>query len=543
MSAKRALIVDDSKSARLFLARVLENYEIDVDSAESAEAAIDYLTQQPAGRDLHGSPDARHGRLAGGAGHQERSAHRHHPDHDVHLPGGELYLGQARALGRDRRAAQADQAHRRLQGALPAAPGAGPAHAASSRASRPSNVRIAEAPRAPHAACLPSPSPTARCASTSRSCAARWSRRRHPDRPHHRRGARAAARVAAAAGRACRASRRAAHRPWAWIVACLALAIALPAPRCGGAACSMLESLSAQVAQLRAAAGRRPGGAPAASPPTAAARRHAAAAGADAKPIGALVPYGADALGGARLEVIGQLLDRLARQNDAGVVDIRTYAGRFCLMGNGDRWLLAGTGGDALFALRRGRQSRRRGALAAPSASRSRSPTSSATSRSSTPRRTRCAGRGRRSGEPRTALSRRSPRSHGRGVEPRRPAPTTASRSACVELKSCCLHRPPTMTSGPLVAAQPAPAVDAREHLLAARPRARRARGPLLAAAREVLLDCGDGVRLQCFVSSRPRQHAARRWCCCTAGRAAPSRSTCCRSRSACSSRASTWCG
>ena len=44
MGAKRALIVDDSKSARVFLARVLENYDIDVDSAESAEAAIEYLT-------------------------------------------------------------------------------------------------------------------------------------------------------------------------------------------------------------------------------------------------------------------------------------------------------------------------------------------------------------------------------------------------------------------------------------------------------------------------------------------------------------------
>jgi CheY-like chemotaxis protein len=41
--AKRALIVDDSKSARLFLARILEKYEIDVDNAENAEAAIEYL--------------------------------------------------------------------------------------------------------------------------------------------------------------------------------------------------------------------------------------------------------------------------------------------------------------------------------------------------------------------------------------------------------------------------------------------------------------------------------------------------------------------
>src|SRR5262249_31524903 len=43
MGVKRALIVDDSKSARVFLSRILEKYEIDVDSAENAEAAIEYL--------------------------------------------------------------------------------------------------------------------------------------------------------------------------------------------------------------------------------------------------------------------------------------------------------------------------------------------------------------------------------------------------------------------------------------------------------------------------------------------------------------------
>ena len=48
MGAKRALIVDDSKSARLFLARILEKYEIDVDSVENAESAMDYLaTHRP----------------------------------------------------------------------------------------------------------------------------------------------------------------------------------------------------------------------------------------------------------------------------------------------------------------------------------------------------------------------------------------------------------------------------------------------------------------------------------------------------------------
>ena len=44
MGAKRALIVDDSKSARLFLGRLLEKYELDVDNAENAESAIEYLT-------------------------------------------------------------------------------------------------------------------------------------------------------------------------------------------------------------------------------------------------------------------------------------------------------------------------------------------------------------------------------------------------------------------------------------------------------------------------------------------------------------------
>ena len=45
MSSKRALVVDDSKSARAFLARILERHEIEVDAAESAEAAIEYLTR------------------------------------------------------------------------------------------------------------------------------------------------------------------------------------------------------------------------------------------------------------------------------------------------------------------------------------------------------------------------------------------------------------------------------------------------------------------------------------------------------------------
>ena len=45
MAAKRALVVDDSKSARVVLSRMLEKYGIAVNTAESAEAALDYLRQ------------------------------------------------------------------------------------------------------------------------------------------------------------------------------------------------------------------------------------------------------------------------------------------------------------------------------------------------------------------------------------------------------------------------------------------------------------------------------------------------------------------
>ena len=40
---KTALIVDDSKSARVVLKRMLETHELDVDTAESAEGALEYL--------------------------------------------------------------------------------------------------------------------------------------------------------------------------------------------------------------------------------------------------------------------------------------------------------------------------------------------------------------------------------------------------------------------------------------------------------------------------------------------------------------------
>ena len=46
MTARRALVVDDSRSARAFLTRLLERYELAVDEVESAEQAIEYLNHE-----------------------------------------------------------------------------------------------------------------------------------------------------------------------------------------------------------------------------------------------------------------------------------------------------------------------------------------------------------------------------------------------------------------------------------------------------------------------------------------------------------------
>jgi CheY-like chemotaxis protein len=99
MGQKRALVVDDSKSARVILSRMLEKYDIDVDMAESAEQAIEYLK--------HDRPDAifMDHLMPGMDGLQAVQAIKGNPQTAM-IPimmytsqEGELYVGQARALG------------------------------------------------------------------------------------------------------------------------------------------------------------------------------------------------------------------------------------------------------------------------------------------------------------------------------------------------------------------------------------------------------------------------------------------------------------
>lgn len=99
MALKRALIVDDSKSARVVLSRMLQKYNIEVDTAENAETAIDYLVQN--------RPDVifMDHLMPGMDGFQAVQAIKNNP-RTATIPimmytsqEGELYVGQARALG------------------------------------------------------------------------------------------------------------------------------------------------------------------------------------------------------------------------------------------------------------------------------------------------------------------------------------------------------------------------------------------------------------------------------------------------------------
>lgn len=99
MIHKRALIVDDSRSARVILSRMLEAYDLEVDAAESAEQALEHLKQA--------RPDVifLDHLMPGMDGFQAIQAIKSNPDTAM-IPvmmytsqEGELYVSQARALG------------------------------------------------------------------------------------------------------------------------------------------------------------------------------------------------------------------------------------------------------------------------------------------------------------------------------------------------------------------------------------------------------------------------------------------------------------
>ena len=97
--SKTALIVDDSRSARIVLKRVLETHDLNVDTAESAEDALEYL--------IENRPDAifMDHMMPGMDGFEAVTAIKRNPQ-TATIPimmytskKGEVYVGQARALG------------------------------------------------------------------------------------------------------------------------------------------------------------------------------------------------------------------------------------------------------------------------------------------------------------------------------------------------------------------------------------------------------------------------------------------------------------
>lgn len=99
MSGKRVLVVDDSKSARVILRKMLEQHELQVDTTESAEEALDYLR--------HRRPDAifMDHMMPGMDGLEAVRIIKDDPK-TATIPimmytskEGEVYVGQARALG------------------------------------------------------------------------------------------------------------------------------------------------------------------------------------------------------------------------------------------------------------------------------------------------------------------------------------------------------------------------------------------------------------------------------------------------------------
>jgi CheY-like chemotaxis protein len=341
MGAKRALIVDDSKSARVFLARILEKYEIDVDNAENAEAAIEYLG--------HNRPDVifMDHMMPGMDGFQAVQAIKNNP-RTATIPimmytsqEGELYLGQARALGAvgvlpkqikptdvskvlyqlhlvaDRRSAeQTSFKHVNLEAVANdveaiVAPGSKPLTDTALR------ELFAELRRALVASI---DTQSERITSDVRMLLQDAMANYAPPPPRESRAP--------------------------WLLASLALIVALGSAGLWWHEARARQDLENQLTELQRAAET-------AAPPAEDAANAVAsgeaeqpampnepAAGAaqvsadDRRTVTIPVPYGDDALSGPRLEMLRQMVTRLEARDAQGTVEVRTFPGRYCLVGN-----------------------------------------------------------------------------------------------------------------------------------------------------------------------------------------------------------------
>ncbi|MBS0375861.1 MAG: response regulator [Proteobacteria bacterium] len=357
MTAKRALIVDDSKSARVVLSRLLEKHELTVDTTDSAESALAYL------RDHRPDVIFMDHVMSGMDGLTAVQAIKRDPA-TASIPimmytsqDGELYATEARASGAagvlPKRMSPADIAsalyelkllpEQRAAGGvafdcvqLPAVGGASPDAVILPGAGE----ALLAAPDAPTAAALRStlePILQEQNAELRRFVVASLESL----------NARLLTEVAAPVGAAVQAAlaaERAAQpppvvvaapepepvppprRPLGWIVGtALGLLLAIAA---GAVAYQQHRELGAATRELASARQQ----AAAAEAAAAAARRAAAPEAQSAQQLA--VPYGEAPLAGTRLTALAVLLAELEGRGFAGSVSITTSAGDFCLTGN-----------------------------------------------------------------------------------------------------------------------------------------------------------------------------------------------------------------
>jgi CheY-like chemotaxis protein len=366
MGAKRALIVDDSRSARLFLSRILEKYEIEVETAENAEIAIEYLG--------HHRPDVifMDHMMPGMDGFQAVQAIKNNP-RTATIPilmytsqEGELYLGQARALGAvgvlPKQIKPTDVSKVLYQLHLVA-----DRRSSEQTTFRPVNLSVEESTEEERAASAAKPLTEAalreQFAELRRVLVASIDTQSERIAADVRAMLHDALPPIGFSGGAHESS--APRNQWAWVIASLALIVALASTALWWREANLRQDLVATLADVQKAVATRepaPKPAPAAAPIQEAVEEAAATASAigltpaaaeaapareteettpdsespvaEMKPVIAAVPYGVDALDGARLEIIRQLLRRLAAEGYSGGVEVRTFTGRFCLVGN-----------------------------------------------------------------------------------------------------------------------------------------------------------------------------------------------------------------